>query len=68
MFKSLAIQDKSVQNTKGFGLKISKMIVKKMKGKIWFTSVYKGGSSFSFEMALEEFKNDLPQFLINDSI
>ena len=45
----------------GLGLTISKQLVELMNGKIWVDSQYGVGSSFIFEIELEEVKNNLKQ-------
>ena len=43
----------------GLGLLISKMIVQKFKGSIWFISVHKTGSEFYFNFPLENVQDKL---------
>ena len=43
----------------GLGLTISKELVEMMNGKIWVESIYGEGSSFIFEIEIEEIKNSI---------
>jgi signal transduction histidine kinase len=53
MFNSISPSKNTLIKSAGLGLMISKMIVKKFGGTIWFVSKHKHGSSFTFDFHLE---------------
>ena len=59
LFKPFSQVDGSISRKyggTGLGLAISKQLVEMMNGKIWVDSIYNAGSTFIFEIELEELK------------